>query len=508
MYQGAIISTRTRAGRRRGARSPAVLAPARFGRRRGAIAIMFAVMLAGLIGFIGLALDLSRVYNRKAELQTIANVAALTAARQLNGTLAGVNAATTQSALAISALHYGYNQLPVDWSEAALSFSASSNGGWVSAQAARAAPDGLIYVRADTSGLGEPMRTLALFFMGLVSDSLTSTVVSAVAVAGRSTIAVAPLAVCALSNTAAASRANAGSPGNVELVEYGFRRGVAYDLMQLNPNGVAAANFVIDPFSPPGTAGALANIAPAVVGPYVCSGQLAMPRVLGGAITVGRGFPLASLYEQLNSRFDLYNGSLCSYATAPPDTNIKQYAFNSAVAWMGTAPTGQAAQSSTANGKLWTVAEPLPPPAGTTAAMYGPLWAYARAVPWSSYAAGAAEPATGYTPFAVNAWSTLYGPAGPVVSGAYPAGTSTPYKSGGGANFQAPPAAHRGVASRRVLNVALLSCPVGGGALTTATVLGIGKFLMTVQANANTVYAEFGGLAAEQSLGGAVELYQ
>ena len=67
--------------------------------------------------------------------------------------------------------------------------------------------------------------------------------------------------------------------------------------------------------------------------------------------------------------------------------------------------------------------------------------------------------------------------------------------------------ARKGAAGRRVLNVALLSCPVPAGALATATVLGIGKFLMTVPATATSVRAEFGGLVAEQSLGGAVELY-
>ena len=173
-------------------------------------------------------------------------------------------------------------------------------------------------------------------------------------------------------------------------------RGVAYDLMQLNPDGTAAENFVIDPFSPPGVAGALPNIAPGVVGPYVCTGQLGMPRVTGGALTVGRPFPLASLFNQFNSRFDQYTGALCSYSTAPPDTNIRQYAFGAAgsgTPWMSVAPAGQVAQSTTVNGKLWTVADPLPQPPGTTGPMYGPLWAYARAVPYSSYVAGAAEPA-------------------------------------------------------------------------------------------------------------------
>ncbi|HEX7987011.1 MAG TPA: pilus assembly protein TadG-related protein [Duganella sp.] len=474
-------------------------------RQRGAIAILFALMVAGLIGFIGLALDLARVYNRRAELRTIANVAAMAAARSLNGTATGIDNALAQAAVAMSALKYKYDREGISWNDAALSFSSSPNGAWLDHASARGAPNGLAYARAATGNLD--IGVIELFFLRVMSDSLRSADVQVTAVAGRSTIDVVPLAVCALSNVEAATRANPGPPANVELVQYGFRRGVAYDLMQLNPNGTVPENFIIDPFSPPGTAGTIGNLATAFVGPYVCTGQLAMPRVFGGTITVGRPFPLASLFNQLNSRFDQYSGSLCSNVTAPPDTNIRSFAFATATPWMTVAPTGQVAASTTTGSQLRTVADPLTKPVGTTAPMYGPLWTYARAVPYSSYVPGSVEPTAGYVAFATSAWGTLYGPAGPTATASYPAGSSTPYKATNGANFLAPAAAHKGSANRRVLNVALLSCPVGGGALNAATVLGVGKFLMTVPATATSLYAEFGGLAAEQTLDGAVELY-
>jgi Flp pilus assembly protein TadG len=473
-------------------------------RRRGAVAIVFLLMLGGMIGFIGFALDLSRVYNRRAELQTVANIAALAAARQLNGTPLGIDNALLQAGNAVSALKFQYNKRNIAWSDAALSFSASPGGGWIDAAAAKDAPAGVLYVRADTSKLGAAVGTLNLVFMRVVSAALDSVSVAAKAVAGRSTIDVMPLAVCAMSDVAAAKRSNPGPPANEELVEFGFRRGVAYDLMQLNPNGVTAENFVIDPFSPPGTPGAAANTGAAFVGPYACAGQLGMPRVFGGAITVARPFPLAELYRQLNSRFDDYTGGHCAYATAPPDANIRSYVFNTSVPWMAAAPVRQAAQSSSVGGKLWTVADPAPAPAGNTAAMYGPLWAYARAVPFASYVPGAVEPAAGYTAFSQTAWSTLYAPGAPAAKSSYPGSGSTPYKAVGNA---LAPSSGPGVANRRVLNVALLACPVGAGATTSATVLGIGKFLMTVPATETALYAEFGGLAAETSLAGAVELY-
>src|SRR5471030_348851 len=102
---------------------------ARFrGRRQaGAISVVFALMLVVLIGFIGMSLDLGRVYNRKAELQVVANVAALAAANQLNGTAAGGANALLQAANAANVLQFQYNQLAIDWSSAALSFSTSSS---------------------------------------------------------------------------------------------------------------------------------------------------------------------------------------------------------------------------------------------------------------------------------------------------------------------------------------------------------------------------------------------
>lgn len=472
---------------------------------RGAVTIMFGLMVLVLIGFIGMALDLGRIYNRRAELQTVASAVALAAARQLNGTAAGVTAALNKAHSTASALTYGYNQQAVGWSDAAISFSTAASGNWVDASNAQAAPAGLLFAKVDTSALDAGVGVVNLAFMHILSSAFASTSTGATAIAGRNAILVAPLAICAMSAAAAASRVN--PPATVELVEFGFRRGVSYDLMQLNPNGTAPVNYVIDPLDPPGTVGTDANTWPATVGPFACTGSLAMSRVTGGTITVASPFPLDALYQQLNSRFDQYVGNLCSPNGAPPDTNIKAYAYSTSIAWMNTAPGQQSALQSTSGSKLWTVADLPPGTTGTTAANYGPLWAYARAVPWAAYVASPTEPAAGYATFAPNNWATLYNPGQPTANSNYPAGASTPYKLITAANFTAPAAAHQpGLANRRVLNVALLNCPVGGAGVTTATVLGIGRFFMTVPATATSIFAEFAGAVPEQALGGQVEL--
>lgn len=462
-------------------------------------------MLFVLLGFVGMALDLGRLYNRQAELQAVADSAALAAARQLNGSAAGIGNALAQAAAAVTTARYQYHQRAIGWRDAALRFGSTAQGGWVDAAGAEAAAGQLWFARVDAGALAPDPGLVERLFMRVLSPALASARVQALAVAGRVAIDVAPLAVCAMSTAPAAARANPGPPANTELVEFGFRRGIAYDLMQLNPDGSSAVSFLIDPFTPPGAAAAPGNMATALVGPYVCSGQLAMPRVSGGALTVSRPFPLAQLYNQLNSRFDQYPGALCSAITAPPDSNIKSYLYASAVPWMSAAPGGQGAQPTVSGGRLWTVADPLPAPSGNTAAMYGPLWAYARAVPYSAYVAGAAEPAAGYATFVPADWATLYGPGAPVAKSSYPGGVLTPYRVSTGSTAQAPSAAHRGVAGRRVLNVPLLACPVSG---STASVLGIGRFLMSVPATATALYAEFGGAVPESALGGTVELYR
>jgi hypothetical protein len=57
--------------------------------------------------------------------------------------------------------------------------------------------------------------------------------------------------------------------------------------------------------------------------------------------------------------------------------------------------------------------------------------------------------------------------------------------------------------------VPLLACSPSApaGANVNATVIGIGKFFMTVPATEDSLIAEFAGLIPEQSLSGQVELY-
>lgn len=472
--------------------------------------MIVAICLIVMVAFVGFALDTARIYNRRAELHNIANAAAIAAATQLNGTPAGINAAAAAAAAVMVEARFDYSTQSVTWSDSALQFATSPPPGanWTSLGAALAAPSTVFYAKVDVSALGNDVGAVQTFLMRVLPNVDRTVSINHVAIAGRTAINVTPLAICALSANPVASRSNPGPPANTELVEFGFRRGVSYDLMQLNSNGTSGESFVVDPISPPGSIGTVSRTSDTTVRPFLCTGSMWMPH-LAGAVTVARPFRLASLYMSLNSRFGQYDGS-CKPNGAPPDFNVKAYTYTAGggASWMTSAMSGQSAASLASNGKLWTVADPDPLPGNNTTASYGPLWAYARAVPYSAYVAGSAEPAAGYGTFLPSAWPTLYKP-GPTFSN-YPtsASTNTPYLASSGAYFSAPPPQVQLLAARqrRVLNLPLVACPVAAGSLGTAQVLGIGKFFMTVPATATSIHAEFAGALKSASNGGQVEL--
>jgi hypothetical protein len=279
------------------------------------------------------------------------------------------------------------------------------------------------------------------------------------------------------------------------LGEYGFRRGVSYDLMNLNPGGRSPENFLVNPIAPAGTVGTTMKDRMDVVAPFVCTGKMAVPTLQDGEMTVERGFPISALYQHLNSRFGTYT-SPCQPSSAPADPNLRQFDLTNAT-WMKFKPDGQAANPLPDPEPLLTVAEN---PAGATKTAYGPLWSYARAAKYASYLAyGGLEPAAGYATFNATDWATLYNPGQPVAQ-SYPA--TTPYQSTGGALV------YKSLRNTRVLRVPLLSCPVSAGSKVTATVLGIGKFFMTVPASSTALYAEFAGIDSEAAMGSNARLYR
>ena len=474
-------------------------------RQRGAMLIAFAILLILILGFIGLALDVGQVIGRKTELQNLADNAALAAAPELVGTTAGLASAVTRAkASAAGQSAYRRRMQGVALSDAAIRFAASADAPDEAWHAAGAVPDpaSALYVRVDTRDSTPALGQVATAFLGAWAPTLRTLETGGRAVAGRSSLRLTPLAVCALSPAPAALRLNPGPPERREALEYGFRRGVAYNLFNLNPHGAAPEHFLLNPIGPTGAISPAGQLADAVVAPFVCSGTVLHGRIGSQSVHLHRPFPVA-LWASFNARFNQYGGNQCDPLTAPPDTNIMPFPNALASWWMNQPAAAHALPAS--SGALLTVADQPPGAAGAAAtlpaASYGPLWSFARAVQYAS-----PKPAGDYAAFANNTWAGLYPglPAAPASNSFYPP-SGTPYASNA---FQSAPVGHVGVAQRRVLHVALLNCPLPAGSDVLAPVLAIGRFFMTVPASSAALSAEFAGLAAEQSLGGPAELLQ
>ncbi len=474
------------------------------GAQTGSISVMFIAALMIIFGFLALALDLSMLTHRKMELQNVADTVALAAAHELDGTAPGIadalEIASQRFLQGDGRFTYNYGKASMTWSDTAIRFAVSPSGPWLAVGEAVKHPEDLLYLQVDTAQLDTGYGTVATLFLSTLTDTVDA-FTSARATAGRSAIKVTPLGICAMREDA--HRNHAG-----ELEEFGFRRGVGYNLLDLNlPGADAGQTFIVNPVAQSTPITDAATLAP-----FVCTGTMAMSRLSGGTVKVSATFPLDQLWQHLNSRFGTYGtgATACDARTAPADINIKEFNASGGSPWMGATPAQQSAALLATAERRWTVAGPDTAPAGTLAVHFGPLWSYAKAVPYASHAStGSPEPASGYAPYDVSAWSTLYAPGKPTTSTITPypdsADTPTPYSYTSGTQFyKGPSASNKSLAHRRVLHLPLLACPVTG---SNATVRGIGKFFMTVPATKTSLYGEFAGLAAEQSLGARVVLY-
>jgi hypothetical protein len=217
-----------------------------------------------------------------------------------------------------------------------------------------------------------------------------------------------------------------------------------------------------------------------------------------GNVYVSQPFP-AGLVLAFNARFNQYGSGLCNASAAPPDHNIRVYDGNFFGWWMNAVPTTVSARSALDNNKLMTIADaaissPLP-----NRADLGTLWSFAKPVAYDP-----SKPNYAGTPFVKSDWPFLY-PSNPATASTYTNETVMPYLLGASPYLSVAPAP--AARFRRILYVPLLACPVSGN---EATVLAIGKFLMTAPATTSplALHAEFGGLAREGELTNSVVLFK
>lgn len=465
-------------------------------RQRGAILIMYAFMLMIVLGFAGLVMDLGLVYYRKVQLQNAADAIALAAAQKLNGTAAGVAAAVNAAVAIAASRHLGIEgRLP--WNAAtegdALRFSSSPDtpeGGWMTAAGAGAAPAGVTYARFDMSVLDGAVHQLAPIVMGVVGASAPIGV-GAVAVAGPTMLNAAPLAICALSDVQNGTRAYSAAMS--EVVTYGFRHGVTYNLLRLNPRATTHAYYLVNPVTPPGGVAKASDWS--AIGPFMCAGKVGYTGIGGGQLQLRKGGDTFGLVDELNTRFGQYPNT-CSPEGAPTDRNVKEF---QSPAWQGP-QIATSAQSSTEGGRLATVAD-LAPGQAVAADAYGSLWAYGTAK-WTP--ANQASGSVGGN-FVLADWTKLY-PG--VVATPSKWSAQTPYMSTASGHHVAGPDPWR--RGRRLLQIPLLDCTAAAptGSAPTARVLAYGRFFLTAKASAGEVPGEFAGAVREEEIDGNVEVFR
>src|ERR1700752_542266 len=115
---------------------------------RGSIMVMTAIFALLLLVMVGFALDVSRIYLVRAELQNAADAAALTAARELNGGTGAIDKPFNQATNVI-ANNRGL-QTKTNVTITSVEFAVSLNGTYMNVSAAEAVAANIKFVRVTT----------------------------------------------------------------------------------------------------------------------------------------------------------------------------------------------------------------------------------------------------------------------------------------------------------------------------------------------------------------------
>ena len=458
--------------------------------QRGAVAIIVAICLTLLLGMVGLVLDLGHLYVAKTELQNAADAAALSGAKELDGTADGVSRAKAAACEVGGMNEYDLSSMPVadttgnppDCTNLILSVGDCPEDACMdainTAAASDAAAAGRFFMKVDTGP-----RTLDTWFARIWNIVQTETF--GMAVAGMYVTDVAPIGVCAV---------HKGS------TEYGFIRGVAYNIPDLNPLGATAVPMWINPVDIPPENCDPNHASNAYAVPFMCAGKSAIdPSVEKVYVSTGTQ---SALNKPLNVRFAStlsdYQGSGCDSVSALPDANVRQYPCTNEKGkegclkdnttkiglprvWMEPDPIRQTVWFGDDSNEIKTTVKNLRE--GTlklkdwrialTTAQWGVLWSYTKEVKDFT--------TTPYTYYSISDWSTLY-PSN--TAPGYPA--STPYTAIGTDFFQGP-ASLTGSEERRILNILIIDCPnlegESGMSCKELPVLGVGQFFMQVEAD-------------------------
>lgn len=261
--------------------------------QRGVFAVATALAMVVMLGFVGLAIDASRLQLVQAELQNAADACALAAALELNG----LSDAPTRGALAGQFVGGVRNRrnFQAEWvgsSQVSPTFSTTLNGSYQPANGGAAASSG--FVRC---AVAQP--SLRHFFMGLLGIGSSNLLATATAtVMPSQSVCAIPMAMCQ----------GAGPNANT----FGYQLGDKITLGSAQVSGFFTWANVLGT----DTSGGLEPYAQAFIG----SGHCEVPTAANRCIGIQTGV-VTSLDDGWNARFGVYKqgGSGLDPALAIPD---------------------------------------------------------------------------------------------------------------------------------------------------------------------------------------------
>lgn len=266
--------------------------------QRGAVAIIVGLSLAVLIGFVGLALDLGKLYVTKSELQNSVDACALAAARDVTGATpllvseaAGLATGTSNAAL--------FQGKPVEMFENLnVSYSDTSGSTFYTKNNVPFSLDKVKYVKCTAE-----RKDIAHWFIQMLNllpgINIKASTVSAMAVAtttSAQTACAIPVYIC--------------TPQTANPVKTAYNRGdwIKSKVDPKDPYGPGSFGWA--DLSPPG--GGASELADLLAG----SGQCDLP-VVGSQ--VGEPGNISSLIAAWNTRFGIYTGSYKGPTDGAPD---------------------------------------------------------------------------------------------------------------------------------------------------------------------------------------------
>lgn len=259
-------------------------------KERGVVAVLVALTMAVLIGSVGFALDLGKLYVAKTELQNSADACALAAARELSG--ANTNQLTLAEAAGITTgeLHdvlFQDEQVVIT----GVTFSTSLTGIYQSAFTGSGATD-MRFARCEASRTGIANWLIQVLNI-LPGISIGDQTVSASAVA---TLAPSQITSCAIPVGICSSDVPSSTAVGTWITSVlGPGKGDKSGKVDLT------GNFMWIDYSPP--AGGASELAGQLTGPGVCN----LPAL---GTEVGEAGVKSSLANDWNSRFGIYQGGV------------------------------------------------------------------------------------------------------------------------------------------------------------------------------------------------------